>query len=219
MINCSSSFAIKKKTPQEVWSGSPATYLDLKTFGCPAYAHVDNGKLEPRSVKCIFFGYKSGVKGYKLSCPKAKKFVISRDVIFYETSMIKILDPKDSSVETMQRANKQVEFETGLVPNSDEQSVPTALVLVQQYSITRDREGMNIKSTHKYGQADRVAYALSVANNIKFSEEPSTYEEAISCSDSSQWMIVMQEEMESLHKNETWDIVRLAKGKKVIQCK
>ena len=44
LINRSPSVAIEKKTPQEVWSGSSATYLDLKIFGCPAYAHVDNGK-------------------------------------------------------------------------------------------------------------------------------------------------------------------------------
>ena len=64
-----------------------------------------------------------------------------------------------------------------------------------------------------------VAYALSVANNIESSEEPSTYEEAVSCSDSGKWMIVIQEEMESLHKNGTWDMVRLPKWKKVIWCK
>ena len=29
----------------------------------------------------------------------------------------------------------------------------------------------------------------------------------------------MKEEMESLHKNGNWDMVRLPKGKKVIQCK
>ena len=62
--------------------GNPATFLDLKIFGCPAFAHVDNGKLEPRSIKCIFLGYKFGVKGYKLWCPEIKKLVISRDVIF-----------------------------------------------------------------------------------------------------------------------------------------
>ena len=66
LINYSLSVVIEKKTPQEVWPGSPATYSDLKIFGCPAYAHVNNGKLEPRSMKCIFLGYKSGVKGYKL---------------------------------------------------------------------------------------------------------------------------------------------------------
>ena len=57
-------------------------------------------------MKCIFLGYKSGVKGYKLWCPKTKKLVISRDVIFDETSMIQVFAPNDSSVETVQRANK-----------------------------------------------------------------------------------------------------------------
>ena len=42
LINRSPSVAIEKKTPQEVWSGNPANYSDLKIFGCPAYAHVDN---------------------------------------------------------------------------------------------------------------------------------------------------------------------------------
>ena len=46
LINRSPSVAIEKKTPQEVWSSSPATYSDLKIFRCPAYAYVDNGKLE-----------------------------------------------------------------------------------------------------------------------------------------------------------------------------
>ncbi|KAG8499179.1 hypothetical protein CXB51_005552 [Gossypium anomalum] len=66
LINRSPSVAIKKKTPQEVWSGNPANYFDLKIFGCPAYAYVDNGKLESRSIKSVFLGYKAGVKGYKL---------------------------------------------------------------------------------------------------------------------------------------------------------
>ena len=39
---------------------------------------------------------------------------------FDETSMTQVLTPKESSVETVQRVDKQVEFETGLVPNSDE---------------------------------------------------------------------------------------------------
>ena len=54
LINCSPSIAIETKTPQEVWSGSPATYSDLKIFGCLAYAQVDNGKLEPRSMSVYF---------------------------------------------------------------------------------------------------------------------------------------------------------------------
>ena len=76
-----------------------------------------------------------------------------------------------------------------------------------------------IKPPQKYGEANLVAYALSVAGNIESSEESSTYEEVVSCSDSGKWMIAMQEEMKSLHKNGTWDMVRLPKGKKAIRCK
>ena len=106
-----------------------------------------------------------------------------------------------------------------MVPNSDEKSVSTASVPVQQHSITKDRERRTIKPPHKYGEVDLVAYALSVVDNIESSEDTSTYEEAVSCSDLGKWMIARGEEMESLHKSKTWNIVRLPKGKKAIQCK
>jgi transposase InsO family protein len=54
LINRSPSIAIEKRTPMEVWSGSPSDYYELKVFGCTAYAHVDNDKLEPRAAKCVF---------------------------------------------------------------------------------------------------------------------------------------------------------------------
>ena len=44
---------------------------------------------------------------------------------------------------------------------------------------------MAIKPPQKYVETNLVAYALSVADNIESSEEPSTYEEVVSCSDSS----------------------------------
>ena len=76
-----------------------------------------------------------------------------------------------------------------MVPNLDKQSVPITSINVQQYSITRDREMRTIESR----------------------KEPSIYEKAVSCSDSGKWMIAIQEEMKSIHKNGTWDMVRLPK--------
>uniref|UniRef100_A0A2N9IN85 Integrase catalytic domain-containing protein n=1 Tax=Fagus sylvatica TaxID=28930 RepID=A0A2N9IN85_FAGSY len=43
----SPSTALECKTPFEVWSGTPADYSSLRVFGCPTYAHVNDGKLEP----------------------------------------------------------------------------------------------------------------------------------------------------------------------------
>ena len=99
-----------------------------------------------------------------------------------------------------------MEFETGLVPNSNEQSVPTTLVTVQQYSIAKDRERRTIKPPQKYGEVNLVTYALSIENNIESNEKSSTYEEAVSCSDLGKWMIAMQEDMESFIKmgHRTW---------------
>ncbi|KAG8483133.1 hypothetical protein CXB51_022087 [Gossypium anomalum] len=60
---------------------------------------------------------------------------------------------------------------------------------------------INTESTpQKYAEADLVAYALNVAEDIDANQEPSNYSEAISCEDSEKWMFAMQEEMESLHK-------------------
>ncbi|KAE8671264.1 Detected protein of unknown function [Hibiscus syriacus] len=46
--------------------------------------------------------------------------------------------------------------------------------------------------------------------------EPSTYQEAINNSDASLWMMAMKEEIEALHKNNTWDFVPLPQGRKPI---
>jgi hypothetical protein len=87
LVKRSPFIAIEKKTPMEVWSGTPSDYSQLKVFGCTAYAHVDNGKLESRAAKCVFVGYGSGVKGFKLWNPVTKKSLLSRSVVFNESEM------------------------------------------------------------------------------------------------------------------------------------
>ncbi|KAG8475448.1 hypothetical protein CXB51_032200 [Gossypium anomalum] len=201
LINQSPSVAIEKKTPQEVWSGNPANYSDLKIFGCPAYAHVNNGKLEPRSIKCVFLGYKAGVKGYKLWCPENRKVVISRDVVFDETAMLPNLSLKDSSNKENQ---KQVEHQINT------ESTPQVSTKIEN----------RVASSPQYSIAkNRTKEKLNLQRNIDANQEPSNYSEAISCEDSEKWMFAMQEEMESLHKNKTWDLVKLPKGKKTVRCK
>jgi hypothetical protein len=41
-----------------------------------------------KDEKCIFIGYKYGVKGYKLWNPETKKIVYSRDVVFREVNYV-----------------------------------------------------------------------------------------------------------------------------------
>jgi hypothetical protein len=87
LINTSYSIALNKKTPFEVWFGTPSDYSQLKVCSCTAYAHVDNVKLEPRAAKCVFLGYGLGVKGYILWNLETKKTMLSRSVVFKESEM------------------------------------------------------------------------------------------------------------------------------------
>lgn len=65
-INRSPCTSIELKTPEEKWKGHPPNLTYLKTFGCIAYAHIKQGKLDPRAVKCMFIGYPEGTKGYEV---------------------------------------------------------------------------------------------------------------------------------------------------------
>ena len=62
LINkCPSS--INGDTPDFRWFGSYGGYSELRTFGCKAFAHIRQGKLEAMALKCIMLGYQPGVKG------------------------------------------------------------------------------------------------------------------------------------------------------------
>uniref|UniRef100_A0A2N9J0X3 CCHC-type domain-containing protein n=1 Tax=Fagus sylvatica TaxID=28930 RepID=A0A2N9J0X3_FAGSY len=76
---------------------------------------LDGKVAEETSKKCIFLGFKKGVKGYKLWDPVAQKVVISRDVVFDEKSMTKAFkEEKSQAVESSNnigRSTVQVELD------------------------------------------------------------------------------------------------------------
>ena len=54
LVNRSPHTSIDFHIPEEVWSGNPIDYSSLRIFGCPVYAHVNNGKLAPRLSNVCF---------------------------------------------------------------------------------------------------------------------------------------------------------------------
>ncbi|KAK3016871.1 hypothetical protein RJ639_005957 [Escallonia herrerae] len=87
-----------------------------------------------------------------------------------------------------------------------------------EYNIAENRPRRIIRPLLKYGYADMVAYALSVAESIE-TEEHVTYKEAIKSTKSTQWIVAMSEEIKSLYKNQTWKLVKLHVGQKIVGCK
>jgi transposase InsO family protein len=72
LLNRSPSSTLDDMNPQEVWTVKETSLTHLKVFGCDAYVHVpkeNRSKLDKKAEKCIFIGYKDGLKGYKLWNP------------------------------------------------------------------------------------------------------------------------------------------------------
>ena len=100
IINQSPRFSLDGKVAEEVWIGKEVDYSSIRIFGCLAYMHIpseERSKLDSKSKKGIFLGFKKGVKGCKLWDPVVEKVVISRDVVFNEKSMIKAFRKEDES--------------------------------------------------------------------------------------------------------------------------
>jgi len=82
--------SVQEKTPEEPWSGRRPSIRYLLVFGCISYAHVPYkiiNNLDDKGERCIFIGYSSNSKAYKLYNPEIKRMIISRDVTFDEGGM------------------------------------------------------------------------------------------------------------------------------------
>jgi hypothetical protein len=57
----------------------------LKVFGCDAFVHVPEEKrrkLENKEIKCIFTGYKEGMKKYNIQDLSSRRTMYNKYVIF-----------------------------------------------------------------------------------------------------------------------------------------
>ncbi|GKA08192.1 retrovirus-related pol polyprotein from transposon TNT 1-94 [Tanacetum coccineum] len=221
LINRSLSTALKKKTP---------------------------GKLKHRAIKSIFLGYPDGVKGYRLwRLDDVKpKIIISRDVVFNESLMykdtLKGAGAADSGKEVEfevelqgSRVEPTVDPHTGENPrNKDkEQDEGPQQQNLNNYVLVRDRakrttfiharyrDESNVSLSRPSGSRvkdDMAAYTFAIIEE-KDTHEPITFQEAINSSEKDEWVRAMEEEMSSLKKNHTWELVDQPPGQKLVSCK
>ncbi|KAH9687883.1 Integrase catalytic domain-containing protein [Citrus sinensis] len=234
LVNLSPSSAIEFKTPYERWTGQLANYGDLRVFGCTAYIHVSQGKLAPRALKGSFIGYPEGVKGFKIWCTDINppKCIISRDVIFNEEELIpkkpvqrkseeeaKGLDTHQFEVELPNHHETHEAADSGEINDESEAQDATQLESqMQGYQLARDRAKRPTRPPRRYGYADLITYALEAAHEID-DEEPKTFNEAIQSKFGTKWKEAMDDEILSLHNNETWELVERPEKRRIMGCK
>jgi hypothetical protein len=199
LVNRSPSSMLDDKTPQEVWTGNKPSLTHLKVFGCDAYVHVPKenmSKIDKKDEKCIFIGYKDGLKGYKLWNPETNKVVYSRDVVFREIKDVvkhEVLPSKEEP-EKIEFDLKDDELESTKEQESEEEDPHTPVLR----RLARER-----RLSERYTPYDfHSFFSLFITD-----DDPRTVREAVDSEDGNLWKRAMDEEMEALDKNEAWDLV------------
>jgi len=155
-------------------------------------------------------------------CHEFKKVIQSRDVTFNETIILSsgtnsVVPSTSASAQEDTSNCMEIEVETIAAqggatnpPNREAQVTEPSTISSDQpqvevdHSIARDRPQREIRRPGRYNDDEGlIAYALSVIEEMPEGVEPSTYSEAISCPSSPNWILAMQEKMESLQKNWT----------------
>ncbi|GJZ91319.1 retrovirus-related pol polyprotein from transposon TNT 1-94 [Tanacetum coccineum] len=86
------------------------------------------------------------------------------------------------------------------------------------YQLVRDREPRTRTKPLRFRDKSNMATYAFVAPEEEDTHEPLTYQEAVACEDSSNWKAAMKEEMDSLRKNKTWELVDHP-AVKLVSCK
>jgi hypothetical protein len=219
-------------TPHERLFGSVPSYHHLRVFGSACFVLLqpyERTKLEPRSRLCYFLGYEVEQKGYRCYDPVSRRLRISCHVVFWEhrlfhevgkfnmpssppfTTLLKIpLSPTSTSnvlpestllePQSSNALGAALSASPGSVPSKDPVCTPPP----DLHRSTR------VRSLPSHLQDFHCFHALATLH------EPHSFREA---STNPLWQAAMKEELDALHKNNTWDLVDLPPGKSMVGCK
>ena len=203
-------------TPYELWNNWKPDLTDLRSCGLATYIHIPShkyGKLGPRGRKCIFIRYSEHSKGYVFIGEHEDGIVteleswdatflkddfpcigeIDRDLHFYE-----IMDPNIRSTPKQQL----------MLEPSESELVPIASIVKE--SILRKSSQQIIP--WRWFEIEGEVHIVTQYDDA----EPNSVQVALTCLTKDEWRKAMEEELESMRKNQVWDLVDLPSNQKAI---
>lgn len=127
IINRTPRVLLGNRTPEEKWSGVKPDVSQLKIFGSKVMVHTPKEKRtkwQAKSKQMIFVGFDDNKKGFRCFDDATKKVIVSRDVIFFESSFSTV--KADLSEELLSSVNKQQSVFNADDDTDDEQSSDVA---------------------------------------------------------------------------------------------
>jgi hypothetical protein len=221
LLNRCPTHAVKNITPQEAWSGVKPSVEHLRVWGCIAHVHIPEakrGKLDDKSFPCIMLGVSDESKGYRLFDPKTKRIVVSKDVVFEE----------EKSWDWGQNFKEQIDsdliwsdddFSSGESGGEDDGSNENRNETESSHeNRTQGRERRPPSWMEDYESGDWLSEEEAETYMVQdvVSNDPTLYEEAVK---HEKWRKAMKCEINSIEKNQTWELMDLPVGAKTIGVK
>ena len=192
------------KTPYEYLTGIKPNLSNMHAFGTVCYAYVQNKtKLDPRAEKGIFVGYDRSSPAFLVYYPDQNNVKKIRCVKFTEK-----FDSFDENVNLLPDSVKAAEPEMAKPENGQEST--------RRYP-SRDRA--RPKYLDDYVTGEELDNAVDDAANCtvdfcyRVCNVPKSYQDAISSPESSKWREAMNEELDALWDNETFELTPLPEGR------
>ena len=225
--------AVNDMTPYQCFTGNKPNVSNLRVFGCTAYMHIakeTRKKWDAKSTKCIFIGYCTQSKGYRLWNPETRRVHESRDVIFFERDFDNRVDtPKKHSdpevifpsstdcSDTESENNEQCENEVEIPENADVDEIGNEIEMEEREVLRRSERVRRPPERHGAITGDWWEFAeatYSCADDVM--GEPRTLKEALDSSAKSEWKEALDNEYSSLIEHKTWNLVKPPEGRNIV---
>lgn len=207
------------KTPWEIFTGEKPDVSFLHIYGSDAYSHIEDqirGKFDKKSKKLVFVGYEPGSKAYRLWERDTKNVYVRCNVKIVEPCPMAVVEFIDEDEDAEQPETEPEEQEEDLPDNisSLNKDKPIANRTRSKQKVKQEEEESIASHTRSKVQNTAIGSCLLTEINV-----PENYDEAIKSADSDQWKRAMYEELDSLNRNYTWQLVELPEGHRAIRNK
>ena len=207
-------------TPLELLTGRRPNLSKMNVFGTKCFAHdTEAGKLDPRCKEGVFVGHDSESPAYLVYFPSTQSVKRIRNVKF--TSQI-----PEIMVQTQKASEPQI---IEISEPSKSIGLPESSNISSEMEVSEEADETNNSEDERYPSRERKRspylndYVTNVTHETfihhcyrtSVQEIPNNYEEAVSSPMSQKWKRAMDEEVQSLKDNNTYELTELPEGQKL----
>ncbi|KAJ9554969.1 hypothetical protein OSB04_009583 [Centaurea solstitialis] len=189
-------------SPYELWKGRKPEIDYMKVWGCVAYYRTPDpkrSKLGDRAMKSIFVGYAMNSVAYRFLDNESGVIVESRDADFFEDKFLK--DSETTNPISIPSTSRDVPEPSRYIEEP------------RRSTRTRKEKSLGDDFVSYLVEGSQKKVTREVIFTIEFEDDPKTFSEAMSSRDAHLWKEAINDEMDSILGNGTWELDNLPKGK------